>query len=72
MWTGRVPAPPTSCPGTLVLAFMIPIFQLCLFGFIDQSVRDLPTVVVDQDHSAALSRHGCSTCNACRKPSRDT
>lgn len=36
---------------TLVAAFSIPIFQLVLFGFIDQTVRDLPTVVVDQDHS---------------------
>ena len=25
--------------------------NLLLFGFIDQTVRDLPTVVVDQDHS---------------------
>jgi ABC-2 type transport system permease protein len=37
--------------GTLIAAFSIPIFQLILFGFIDQSVRNLPTVVVDQDHS---------------------
>jgi drug efflux transport system permease protein len=34
---------------TLVAALAIPLFQLVLFGFIDQSVRDLPTVVVDQD-----------------------
>jgi ABC-2 type transport system permease protein len=34
---------------TLVAAFSIPIFQLVLFGFIDQSVKNLPTVVVDQD-----------------------
>lgn len=34
---------------TLVAAFSIPIFQLVLFGFIDQSVKHLPTVVVDQD-----------------------
>jgi ABC-2 type transport system permease protein len=34
---------------TLVIALMIPIFQLVLFGFIDQTVSDLPTVVVDQD-----------------------
>jgi ABC-2 type transport system permease protein len=38
--------------GTLVMAFTLPIFQLCLFGFIDQTVRDLPTVVVDQDRSS--------------------
>ena len=37
--------------GTLIAAFSIPIFQLILFGFIDQTVRNLPTVVVDQDHS---------------------
>ncbi len=38
--------------GTLIAAFSIPIFQMILFGFIDQTVRDLPTVVVDQDHSS--------------------
>ena len=38
---------------TMVMALTIPIFQLVLFGFIDQTVKDLPTVVVDQDHSAA-------------------
>lgn len=37
--------------GTLVATFMIPIMQLILFGFIDQTVRNLPTVVVDQDRS---------------------
>ncbi len=37
--------------GTLIAAFSIPIFQLILFGFIDQTVRNLPTVVVDQDRS---------------------
>ena len=37
--------------GTLVISMMIPLFQLVLFGFIDQTVRDLPTVVVDQDQS---------------------
>jgi ABC-2 type transport system permease protein len=37
--------------GTLAAAISIPIFQMTLFGFIDQTVRDLPTVVVDQDHS---------------------
>ena len=36
---------------TLTIALAIPVFQLVLFGFIDQSVRDLPTVVVDQDHT---------------------
>jgi ABC-2 type transport system permease protein len=37
--------------GTLVLFFMLPIMQLALFGFLDQNVRDLPTVVVDQDQT---------------------
>lgn len=39
--------------GTLVLAFTIPLFQLILFGFIDQTVRDVPTVVVDQSRTTA-------------------
>ena len=30
--------------GTLVLFFMLPVMQLALFGFLDQNVRDLPTV----------------------------
>ncbi len=37
--------------GTLMIAMMIPLFQLTLFGFIDQTVQNLPTVVVDQDQS---------------------
>jgi ABC-2 type transport system permease protein len=37
--------------GTLVAAFSIPVFQLLLFGFIDLTVRNLSTVVVDQDRS---------------------
>ena len=37
--------------GTLVLFFMLPVMQLTLFGFLDQNVRDLPTVVVDQDQT---------------------
>jgi ABC-2 type transport system permease protein len=36
---------------TLILAFSLPIFQMILFGFIDQTVHNLPTVVVDQDRS---------------------
>ncbi|MGE0870349.1 MAG: ABC transporter permease [Kofleriaceae bacterium] len=36
---------------TLVLFFTLPIMQLTLFGFLDQTVRDLPTVVVDQDQT---------------------
>jgi ABC-2 type transport system permease protein len=35
--------------GTLAIALMIPLFQLVLFGFIDQTVTNVPTVVVDQD-----------------------
>ena len=39
--------------------FTLPIIQLVLFGFIDQTVRDLPTVVVDQDQSRDEPRaHG--------------
>lgn len=37
--------------GTLALFFTLPIIQLALFGFLDQNVRDLPTVVVDQDQT---------------------
>src|SRR6516165_5643028 len=38
--------------GTLMVAMTIPLFQLMLFGFIDQTVNNLPTIVVDQDRSA--------------------
>ncbi len=37
--------------GTLGIALAIPIFQLVLFGFIDQTVTAVPTVVVDQDET---------------------
>ncbi len=37
---------------TLAMALALPVFQLLLFGFIDQTVHDLPTVVVDQDRSS--------------------
>jgi ABC-2 type transport system permease protein len=37
--------------GTLAIFFTLPVMQLALFGFLDQNVRDLPTVVVDQDQS---------------------
>src|SRR5438128_7507999 len=37
--------------GTLMMALTLPLFQLILFGFIDQTVHNLPTVVVDQDRS---------------------
>ena len=30
---------------------MMPLMQMTLFGFIDQTVHDVPTVVVDQDRS---------------------
>jgi len=39
--------------GTFIIAMTIPLFQLMLFGFIDQTVTNVPTVVVDQDQSAA-------------------
>jgi ABC-2 type transport system permease protein len=38
---------------TIRFALAIPIFQLLLFGSIDQTVRHVPTVVVDQDRSSA-------------------
>jgi ABC-2 type transport system permease protein len=37
--------------GTLRLALALPVMQLVLFGFIDQTIHDLPTAVVDQDRS---------------------
>ena len=37
--------------GTLAMFFMLPVMQLALFGFLDQNVRNLPTVVVDQDQT---------------------
>jgi ABC-2 type transport system permease protein len=37
--------------GTIVMFFMLPIIQLALFGFLDQNVKNLPIVVVDQDQS---------------------
>ena len=37
--------------GTLVLFFTLPVIQLALFGFLDQTVKNLPTVVVDQDQT---------------------
>ena len=51
----------TSCAtaGRSMVAMTIPLFQLMLFGFIDQTVQNLPTVVVDQDQSARQPRaHG--------------
>src|SRR5262249_39874623 len=37
--------------GVLIVTVMMPVMQMLLFGFIDQTVHDVPTVVVDQDHS---------------------
>ena len=37
--------------GVLMVTVMMPVMQLMLFGFIDQTVHDVPTVVVDQDRS---------------------
>ncbi len=37
--------------GVLIVTVMMPIMQLLLFGFIDQTVHDVPTVIVDQDRS---------------------
>ncbi len=42
----------TRDTGTVRLVLFIPIMQLFLFGFIDQTVHDVPTVVVDQDRTA--------------------
>ena len=39
--------------GVLIVTVMMPIMQLLLFGFIDQTVHDVPTVIVDQDRSVA-------------------
>jgi drug efflux transport system permease protein len=39
--------------GTLVMFFMLPVIQLSLFGFLDQNVTNLPTVIVDQDQTRA-------------------
>lgn len=36
---------------TLVMFFMLPVVQLALFGFLDQNVTNLPTVIVDQDQT---------------------
>src|ERR1700722_8572048 len=35
--------------GTLRVALMMPVMQLLLFGLIDQTVHDVPTVAADQD-----------------------
>jgi len=35
----------------MITALTIPLFQLILFGFIDQTVKNVPTVVVDQDQT---------------------
>lgn len=38
--------------GSLILALLVPILQVCLYGYaIDFDVRHIPTVLVDQDRS---------------------
>ena len=37
--------------GVLIVTVMMPIMQMLLFGFIDQTVHDVPTVIVDQDRT---------------------
>jgi ABC-2 type transport system permease protein len=37
---------------TMTAALFVPLFQLTMFGFIDLTVKNVPTVVVDQDHSS--------------------
>jgi ABC-2 type transport system permease protein len=37
--------------GALFLVFFLPLVQLTLYGAIDQTVKDLPTVIVDHDRS---------------------
>jgi ABC transporter DrrB family efflux protein len=37
--------------GALVMVFVLPLVQLTLYGAIDQTVKDLPTVIVDHDRS---------------------
>ena len=38
--------------GTLRFAFMVPVFQLVLFGLIDTNVHRVPTAVFDQSRTA--------------------
>jgi ABC-2 type transport system permease protein len=35
----------------LFMTVMLPVMQMTMYGFIDQTVHDLPTVIVDEDHS---------------------
>jgi ABC-2 type transport system permease protein len=37
--------------GAIFLVFLLPLVQLTLYGAIDQTVKDLPTVIVDHDRS---------------------
>ena len=39
--------------GVLIVTVMMPMIQLLLFGFLDQTVHDVPTVIVDQDRSVS-------------------
>lgn len=44
--------------GSLILAFALPIFQVCMYGYaIDFDVRHIPTVLVDYDRSAISRRY---------------
>lgn len=38
---------------TLFFALLVPVFELVLFGVIDTTVEDVPTVVLDQSHTQA-------------------
>ena len=38
--------------GVLIVTVMMPMIQMLLFGFLDQTVHDVNTVIVDQDRSA--------------------
>lgn len=38
--------------GSLRLIFLMPAMQLCMFAFIDRTVHEVPTNVVDQDRTA--------------------
>ena len=37
--------------GTLIFAFIVPVFELILFGVIDMNAKHIPTVVFDQSNS---------------------
>jgi ABC-2 type transport system permease protein len=41
---------------TLVMALMMPMIQLMMYGFMDMNVRHIPTVVCDESHSVESRR----------------